>query len=188
MEIKYRTEFGKLLEHFGLSGHAAEVGVAEGRNSQVLIKQPAITKLYMIDAWTKLEQKGDGGSSQSWHDGNYKEAHERTEQFKSKRIVLKGLSGEMISQIPDDSLVFAYIDGDHSYKGCYSDLFSIWPKIKRGGVLAGHDYLNMNYGVNKAVKDFVLNHCIQERILGFTIHTTEEDGDKNMVSFWFVKD
>lgn len=179
MEIKYRTELGLLLNHHGLVGHAVEIGVAEGRNAEVLISQPAITLLYLIDSWTHLNQPGDGGYEQKWHENNFIEAQQRTSKFKEKAVFLKGMSHEMIKQIPDDSLVIAYIDGDHSYQGCYNDLKSIWPKLKSGGILAGHDYLNMGYGVNKAVNDFVDGR--------FDIHTTQEDGDTFMVSFWLIK-
>lgn len=183
MEIKYRTQFGELLEHLGLKGDAAEIGVAEGRNAEVLISKPAIEKLYLIDAWTHIAQPGDGGYHQSWHDNNWKEVHERVEPWKDKAVFLKGLSGEMIKQIPDDSLIFGYVDGDHTYHGCLSDLNKIYPKITKGGVLAGHDFLNFSYGVNKAVGTFIFeNHYIPN-----DIHVTEEDGDISMVSFWLIK-
>ena len=110
MKITTRKDLGKLLEHYGLKGHAAEIGVAESRHSAILIAQPAITKLYMIDAWKRLEQKGDGGFPQSWHDQNFQEALGRTNEFAHKRVILKGLSSEMIPQIPDDSLILAYVD------------------------------------------------------------------------------
>lgn len=183
MEIKFRTELGELLTHLGLSGDAVEIGVAEGRNAQVLISQPAITKLYMIDAWQQLPQTGDGGFDQKWHDSNHREALQRTEKFKEKRVVLKGLSSDMIKQIPDESLVLAYIDGWHSYEGCYADLESILPKVKTGGVVSCHDYLNLSYGVNKAVNTFL-------KLAGYSpsdIHTTVENGDRSMVSCWFIK-
>lgn len=183
MDIKYRTELGKLLEYYKLLGHAAEIGVAEGRNASMLISIPAITKLYLIDAWTKLNQKGDGGNSQEWHEFNYLDAQHRINAtgFKDKAVFLKGMSTEMIKKIPDDSLVLAYIDCDHSYSGCYRDLESVYQKVKFGGIVAGHDYLNFSYGVNKAVNTFV-------RFLNPNpkIHVIEED-EQAMASFWFRK-
>lgn len=180
MEIKYRTQLGELLNHFGLSGDAVEIGVAEGRNAEVLISQPAIKKLYLIDAWQRLEQAGDGANDQNWHDRNYKEAQERVSKFKEKAVFLKGLSQDMIKQIPDDSLVLAYIDGDHSYEGALRDLRAIYSKVKRGGIIAGHDYLNLSYGVNQAVTEFLENRTYLK------LHVIKEDED-SMASFWFVK-
>jgi len=183
MEIKYRTQFGELLESLGLEGPACEIGVAEGRNSQVLISSPAITKLYMIDAWTHLEQAGDGGHPQSWHDINYSEAHERVEPWREKAVIMKGLTSEMIKLIPDNSLVLAYIDADHSYEGTYGDLTGVYNKVKKGCIIAGHDYLNHFYGVHRAVETFLAFNGYSEQ----DIHVTEEDGDQSMVSFWFIK-
>lgn len=180
MEIKYRTQLGELLKHFGLSGDAVEIGVAEGRNAEVLISQDSIKKLYLIDAWTRLEQPGDGGNTQSWHDRNYIEAQQRVSQHKDKAVFLKGLSQDMIKQIPDDSLVLAYIDGDHSFEGALRDLRAIYSKVKKGGIIAGHDYLNLSYGVNLAVTEFLENRTHVK------LHVIEED-EESMASFWFIK-
>ena len=39
----------------------------------------------------------------------------------------------------DVSLDFVMIDGDHRYKAALADMVGYWPKVKPGGVLAGHD-------------------------------------------------
>ena len=101
-----------------------------------------------------------------------------------RRLILRGLSSEMIKQIPDDSLIFAYLDGDHSYEGCLADLKAIYSKVKSGGIIAGHDYLSPQYGVNKALKQYLFwtdKYTLED------VHVTYEDGDNSMVSFWFVK-
>ena len=182
-EIKYRTEFGSLLESLGLCGHAVEIGAAECRHAQVLISQPAITKLYIIDGWSRLSQIGDGSNSDEWHANNWKECQERIEQWKEKAIFLKGMSSAMIKQIPDDSLIFAYVDADHSYNGCFNDLINVYPKVKSGGVLALHDVRNLNYGVNRALTTFLVQNGYGQECL----HFTEEDGDELMVTAWFIK-
>lgn len=40
----------------------------------------------------------------------------------------------------DGSVDFCFIDGDHTPEGVSLDLETWWPKIKLGGMLAGHDY------------------------------------------------
>lgn len=47
---------------------------------------------------------------------------------------------EVYSQFPDGYFDFIYIDGDHSYKGAKGDLINFFPKVRVGGVIAGHDY------------------------------------------------
>lgn len=41
---------------------------------------------------------------------------------------------------------FIFIDADHSYKACLADIRNWSPKLKSGGVLAGHDYFHQDNG------------------------------------------
>lgn len=185
--IKYRTEIYKLLDHFNLVGHATEIGVAEGKNAEVMASWPQITKLYLIDGWTRLNQAGDGSHPQAWHDNNLKEVRERMAPY-PKAVIMQGLSADMIAQIPDDSLVYAYVDCDHSYEGCLKDLQNIWPKVKVGGLIAGHDVLNPAYGVLDAVQEFLHEGVIQydDVLVSPSLNVIEED-HWSMASFWFRK-
>lgn len=47
---------------------------------------------------------------------------------------------QVIDKFQDGFFDFIYIDGDHSYKGAKSDLINFYPKVRVGGVIAGHDY------------------------------------------------
>lgn len=40
----------------------------------------------------------------------------------------------------DKSINFVFIDGDHSYDAVVKDINAWMPKIKKGGILSGHDY------------------------------------------------
>jgi predicted O-methyltransferase YrrM len=44
--------------------------------------------------------------------------------------------------IVNGSLSFCFIDGDHFNPGVKQDLDNFWPKVKMGGIFAGHDYSN----------------------------------------------
>lgn len=153
MEITHRTELVGLLEFYDLPMIAAEIGVAEGYNSADMLRS-GLDKLFMIDAWTTLDQKGDGAFSQEWHDANYQKAVDRVKVFGEKAVILKGLSDEMCNQVADNSLGLLYLDGDHSYDGVMKDLKNWSSKVVEGGIIAGHDYLNRAYGVYQAVHDF----------------------------------
>ena len=56
---------------------------------------------------------------------------------------------------------FIYLDARHDYEGIKEDLEAWWPLLKKGGLYAGHDFVedgtNKNglFGVQKAVKEFV---------------------------------
>ncbi len=49
---------------------------------------------------------------------------------------------------------FVYVDADHRYAGCKADIDAWWPKVKSGGILAGHDFCNEYNGVVQAVEEF----------------------------------
>ncbi|KAH3766052.1 WD repeat domain 60 [Pelomyxa schiedti] len=58
--------------------------------------------------------------------------------------VLRLTSEQAAKLIPDDSLSFVYIDARHDYSSVLQDLSLWYPKLKRGGVLAGHDFIDID--------------------------------------------
>jgi cephalosporin hydroxylase len=55
----------------------------------------------------------------------------------------------------DDSVNLVCIDGDHSYDAVKKDIQLYLPKVKRGGILCGHDYGGNWEGVIRAVDEVV---------------------------------
>jgi len=53
----------------------------------------------------------------------------------------------------NESLDFIFIDANHEYEAVMSDLMCWYPKLKKGGTIAGHDYYD-DEGVQKAVRQF----------------------------------
>lgn len=66
----------------------------------------------------------------------------RTDFAAAKRVVLRGRTKEVIASIPDNSLDFAYIDGDHTLRGITVDLIKTLPKVKEGGLIGGDDFID----------------------------------------------
>ena len=54
----------------------------------------------------------------------------------------------------DYSLDFVFIDAAHDYVSIKRDIAIWWPKVKVGGILAGHDYDHLFPGVVQAVNGF----------------------------------
>lgn len=54
-----------------------------------------------------------------------------------------------------NGLAAVYIDGDHAYEAVRDDIKAWLPKIKHGGILAGHDYGAGWPGVQKAVDEIL---------------------------------
>ena len=49
-------------------------------------------------------------------------------------------SPEVTAHFPDDFFDFVYLDARHDYTSVLTDLAAFWPKVKRGGIIAGHDF------------------------------------------------
>jgi hypothetical protein len=174
--IQYRVDLKNIID---LSLPAVEVGVAEGYFSAEILSW-GIEKLYMVDNWGTIPGvKGDGGFDQGWHDQNMKAALERVHKHWGKFTVLRGLSVEMSKQVPDDSLGLVYLDAGHSFENVKDDLEAWFPKLKKGGIMAGHDYLMPQYGVFEAVRQFIKKH-------NYTVNTIHEN-KKEDAGFWFKK-
>lgn len=119
-----------------------EVGVWKGEFAEQMLKQcDFLEQYYMLDPWANLpDWNKPYNVDTKTFDHIYDEAMRRTDFAASKRVVLRGRTKEVIDQIPDNSLDFAYIDGDHTLRGITIDLIRVLPKIKDGGLLGGDDF------------------------------------------------
>jgi len=65
---------------------------------------------------------------------------------------IQSLSDEAASRFLDNSIDFAYVDAQHTLEAVRKDLAAWWPKIKPGGIFAGHDLKHLP--VRQAVEEF----------------------------------
>lgn len=67
-------------------------------------------------------------------------------------IVNKGISWEVLVNFPDNYFDFIFIDGNHYCEPVYDDVSISLRKLKRRGILAGHDlsYETVRCGLGKA--------------------------------------
>lgn len=52
----------------------------------------------------------------------------------------KGYSIDVVTEFEDDSVDMIFIDADHDYDPVKTDITIWYPKVKKGGIIAGHDY------------------------------------------------
>ena len=120
----------------------AEVGVFRGNFAQHILRNcESIEKYMMLDPWRHLDNwnKPANVSDEEFREVK-QEAMAVTEFASHKRVILQGKTTDVSDEIPDESLDFAYIDGDHTLRGITIDLLRIWPKVKDGGILGGDDF------------------------------------------------
>jgi hypothetical protein len=151
----------------------AEIGIFYGCNSKGILDNLDIKKLYLIDPYDSglvgIEDKRAPIYIQN-------SAHRFLSEYSEKIEWIKKKSQDAAKDIPNN-LDFAYIDGDHTYEGALGDIKTYWPKLKKGGILGGHDYDNED--VAKAVQDFFKD---KENIMIFT--GVDIDGT---LEFWVYK-
>lgn len=147
-----------LLQNLPMHGEVAEIGVADGQFSEKILKiiQPA--KFHLIDAWGMSNNPayGEGGE-------------QRVFKVFSNEIdngivkIHRGLSWEMLEELPDKSLDWVYIDAAHDFISVKKDLEIANRKVKDSGFIAGHDYtrwgrFGKRFGVLEAVNEFIKRH------------------------------
>jgi len=148
----------------------AEVGVQSGDTTcRLLSSVPSIELYYAIDPWffydgfeKSIFEIHDGYRplievNQQGMDKNYNEFIKRISTFKNeirnKIKIIKEMSVDARNHIEDGELDLCFIDANHSYEFVRSDIDCWLPKIKKGGILAGHDYGLPGAGINKAVDE-----------------------------------
>jgi hypothetical protein len=141
-----------------------EVGVDRGFFSEELCVGNPDAKLYCIDPWVEYS---DFNRRFKQHIMNkyYQQTVNRLKSYNCEIIRKKSIDG--IKEFEDESIEYVYIDSLHDYNSCIEDLTTWSKKVRRGGVISGHDYregkLNQfgtRYKVFDAVNDFTKNNNI----------------------------
>lgn len=83
------------------------------------------------------------------------------EKYSDMMTIMKGYSFDCIPQLPDECDII-FIDADHTYEPCKKDIQLSIPKVKKGGILCGHDCETFAF-VNQYTKeqletDYLLGH------------------------------
>lgn len=176
-----------MLNRLGLTGRGAEIGVAEGRFSECIMRDWFGREILLVDPYQWQSSKRDvSDKDQQQHDYNYGQAVWRMLRFRGrvKHIVEKSV--DAAAKVPDGSLDFVYIDAKHDYRSVMADMTAWYPKVKKGGIFAGHDYKNSCVRnnlveVKRAVDNFFVH---QNPINPIKVSTTTED---NLPSWYMVK-
>ena len=158
-----------------------EVGVRFGENLKNLIT-PNVKNAYGVDIWMNTNSMGQNDNlyPQDELDRQYNNV---VNMFKSDdRVkIIRDFSVNSSHSFPDEYFDFVYLDADHTYQSVKEDLESWWPKIKKGGILSGHDYIDgdltirlghsVRFGVVEAVEEFKKIYNISDE----NFHLTDEE-------------
>jgi len=159
--FKARDEIVKLLPN---SAIGIELGVAEGKFSEKLIRKGDFKKLYGVDIYA-----GDRGHD----DGQYQEALKLLSPYKNYQLIRKTFD-EALTDFDDEYFDFIYIDGyAHTGQQEGKTLEDWYPKLKQGGIFSGDDYTERYPQNFEAVNNFIAEHNLELHIINdFNSHRT----------------
>lgn len=158
--MKNRIELAKYFHELGYT-KGAEIGVFDGHYAELLCQNIPGVKLYGIDCWEVYRGYRDHKFQKSM-DEAYLKAVIKMIPFNTQLIKL--YSDQAFKLFPDEYFDFVFIDGNHAYEYVKQDIAFWGPKVKRGGIISGHDYYvthTGNVGVINAVDEYVKEHNYQ---------------------------
>lgn len=172
--MKNRTELAKYFAELGFK-RGAEIGVGKGFYSKVLLDNIPGLKLLCVDAWNRRGRI-------------YPIALQTLSPYKNCAI-FRSLSMDAVRLIPDGWLDFVFIDADHNYEFVRDDIREWAKKVRKDGIVSGHDYYVFRNSGMRGVIDAVDEYV---KTQGYELKLTEWNKrdplrDEWQPSWWFVK-
>jgi hypothetical protein len=154
--FSYPNLYSSMVKKFGNGSRFVEVGSWKGMSSAYMATEIANSEkdisFYCIDTWEgSIEHTDDKHLKDLYHIflSNMKPVEKYYNHIKDSAL-------NAVHLFEDNSLDFVFIDASHEYEDVKNDIIAWLPKVKKGGVLAGHDYYvykEFGEGVKKAVHE-----------------------------------
>jgi len=132
---------------------AVEVGSYAGEFALEIMKRTKIERLYCVDSFDYRNV-----SEKNRDNGAYERFYERLNGYidEGRLYPYKRTSPQAAEGFPMNSFDFIYLDAGHAYIDVKKDLIAWYPRLKLGGIIAGHDYKNLGHKkqVKKAVDEY----------------------------------
>ena len=173
-----------LASFFNYAGfkNGAEIGVEQGAFSKTLCDRIEGLHLYCVDPWQHYNGYRDHVNQEKL-DKFFLKTQKKLAVYDT--TIIRAYSTEAAKQVPDKSLDFVYIDANHDFYHVAEDLNTWIPKVRSGGIVAGHDYMitkaNPTIKVKFVVDAFTQAHDIKP---WFVVGEDEEGKAKSF--FWVV--
>ena len=159
--------FPNLFKQLGFT-RGVEVGVARGRFGIRLLQLMPKLKYFGVDVWRTYPGYVDIRSPRYMR-RMYEDAMSKFAAFPKRAEIIRQFSMDAVKRFAENSIDFVYIDAGHDYKSVSEDIRA-WHKIvRKGGIVAGHDYTNAYrsdvYRVKEAVNDWIKEQDIKPLFL-----------------------
>ena len=186
----FRSDLARLFRDLGYT-RGAEIGVWQGEFSACLLAHNPALHLTLVDPWVAYSDYRDHTRPDLIATAYQQTLDRLAEPITAGRVtVLRKFSTEAAADVPDRSLDFVYLDGNHSLWHVINDL-TLWSKkVKPGGIIAGHDYIRLenrialSFHVVEAVDAFTRANEIQPWfVLGQRVYERRKR-DRERSYFW----
>lgn len=151
----YQDIYDKIIKSIPDGGWIVEVGAWKGASTSYLAveAQHKKMKIDVVDTWAGSEEhKEMSDIIENSLFGTF------IDNLRPLINMINPIRSDSISaskMYADESLDVVFIDADHRYESVKADILAWMPKVKNGGILAGHDYCNTHFGVMQAVNELV---------------------------------
>lgn len=185
-----RLELPPLFKELGFK-YGAEIGVLGGYFSEVLCRSSPTLRLYSIDAWS-FYPIHKNFRKQKDYDRAYDLAKKRLSAYPNNRIIKKW-SMDAVGDFADESLDFVFIDANHEFRYVTDDIAEWSKKVKRGGIVSGHDFGRSKDRRFGNVKDVVIAWTSAKAISPWFVFETQkymnnhESPDYRETSWFWIK-
>lgn len=173
-----KDDLARLANTSSPNGIGVEIGVLRGDYSKVILENWKYGTVYLIDTWRHLPNYIDmNGQDDRYHYDCLLNTCENIKPWQDRAHIIRMDSPAAAKLFPDEYFDFIYIDADHAYDAVVKDLTMWWPKIKKGGLFCGDDYIPDNgdiwlvdgetqtyagkFGVRQAVDEFAEKHNLK---------------------------
>ena len=129
-----------------------EVGSYAGHSAELFLNSNKIKTLYCIDPWCNGYDDKDSASESDMIE--VENSFDTLVLNKFDNVIkLKHTSKDAVKLFEDESLDCVYIDANHQYEAVKEDILLWLPKVKKNGIISGHDYWITNYASPKLAID-----------------------------------
>lgn len=157
-----------------------EIGVWRGYHAAEMLMKLDIAKLYLVDPYRKYKEYTETELLNKMEEAELC-GKNTLASFQDKIVWIRKMS-HIAAEDVKDLLDFVYIDGNHEYEFVKKDNETWYPKVKKGGLIGGHDYINDFPGVIRAVDEF----CYDNNKILHTEYGTQMPNCKGFTRDWWV--
>jgi len=136
----------------------AEIGVDKGETTKYLLEHCDLEKYVLVDSSFNLELE---------------------KELEGKSVEIQKMTSLEASKLyEDETFDFIFIDADHQFKSVSEDIEAWIPKVKKGGVISGHDYFRTGDRPDTQVASAVF------KIFGYVNLISDEGPNSDRCVWW----